>query len=261
VRHIITATLLAALAGHATAETIYDSGGFETFAEGLLDGQDGWYAGWFAMDPYQGIDPVIQDLGAANGGKAIAMRGFAGGAAFAGRTMPELFGQGYAVVTVSFDILRPSGETPPSQLAWFGCSEPEPGIGEQASYYPDDPNLPLVQETYPFGRGLPWDPNVVYPSAPTVYDRWANLTLTWDTLAGLASAWYDGAYVGSVALGPNPQLPGWEFDLGGDDARAYIDNFTIEAFVPEPQAALMLLTCAALSARRAHRRRRASPVR
>ncbi len=226
---------LGLLAGSAPADVIYDAGGFETFADGDLDGQDGWYAGWFAPDPFVGTNPFIQDFGPALGGRSVVIEGGVG-ASFFGRefatTHPE---PGFSTLQIEFDIWRFPTETPPSNLQWFGFSDPNSGFGGQVHSESPIPGAPAEAWTYPFGPG----PDDDYPRAPTIFGRWTNVTLRWDAGSGQARAWYDGAYLGSVPIN-GVTLESWDFSLSGETAHACIDNFVVSQFVPEPGGLLLL---------------------
>ncbi len=256
-RNVAALVVCLAIASVARADLIYDSAGFEGFAEGVLNGQDGWEGGWFALDPFVGVDPFIEDFGPSLGGKSLVMDGAVAGGSFAYREFPELVGAGYQEITVSFDIWRPSSDAMSSHFSWSGFTEPEPGMGRQSSIpFDPDTNTPAQYLIFPFGEDDPFVPDVVHPSAEIVFDRWANLTMTWDMDVGQATAWYDGMIVGSMSIGPDVEIGDWGFFLNGDSAHACIDNFVISASVPEPTSAVLtfIALCAPLWKRNTRRK-------
>lgn len=250
IRKLVVLSFLS-LCAPASGDVIYDSQGFEGFSVGMLDGQDGWIADWFAPGPYIGHSPEIQDFGAAFGGLGIVLQGNEVSAAFIEREFPDILGSGYQQVTVSFDIWRFSSDVPMNGMDWFWYegfwTEFEPAHGVQRHMENGESTV------YPFGEQSPLGD--LYPMAETIYDRWTNLTMTWDFSVATASAWYDGVFVGSVPISDPSSLTGWYMSLGGGPSHACIDNFIITAVVPEPSPLLLLAAGVLVQSRRRRGRR------
>ncbi len=236
------AALLALAAAPGAAEVIYDSQGFEGFAEDVLHGQDGWEA--WAVGSDGAIEPEVIYLDADdNQVVLLAVGDYEYDASHMVRVLPELIGV-YEQVTVSFDILRftPLPDTPDQQNLWWLWDSPASGGADPTPVY-----------------GLQWDiDGATYPfyqytgNRPTVSDSFANVTMTWDFTTQLAACWYDGALVGeNQAIVDISSLIGWKIWLAHDAATpgdpsddcdyAFIDNFIVTGEpVPEP-ASLTLL--------------------
>jgi hypothetical protein len=144
---------------------------------------------------------------------------------------PDILGQGYTQVTVSFDIYRQTDDWI-SNLWWWWFDAGTPTYGlqwDEANGFPGG--------TYPFG----WDGT----STPTILDRYVTLEMIWDFGDGVATGYYDGALVTTVGISGIETLTGWAIQLGHDEGEgsgpdvAWIDNFVITA-VPEPSTLALL---------------------
>ena len=231
---------------------VFDSGGFEGYGLGPIAGQFGWWGAGLAFGPgpLPGDDPQIVTL--ADGNRVLKLRVPDSQGAYSGVTVqwtppepPE-----NNPVTVEFDIRRtrdmwvsnlwwnwmmPTGDQP-GGLQW------DSGTGNSV--------------TLPFGFGG--------PGTPTVYGRFAHLSMTWDFVVGQAWATYDGVPLGPFAFSPTALPRGFEIDLLHDEATGrgpdtvYIDNFRVTT-VPEPAAGWALIL-SGLARRRARGGRAIPPA-
>lgn len=216
----------------------YDAAGFEGFALGALNGQDGWVG----ASAGGGVEPVVVDVGPVIGTKAVKLE--VPNVQGAASTMEhafvpaDLIAAGYNKLTVSYDIYRPADGTD-QNLWWWLWDAGEPTYGLQ----------------WDIGGTAPHGWNAGAGSAPTVFGRYATIVMEWDLAAAKAYSWYDGVLVDNgIPISNLNMLTGWSIVLSYDAAPtgsadyAYIDNFLAVA-VPEP-AAFALLALGALLRRR-----------
>jgi hypothetical protein len=219
------AAIKLAMSGTVVADVIYDSKGFEEFAQDFIDGetgQDGWYGFNEGLWPLVWVGPPSQ------GNKSVALRlhfvDFGQSGMY--RFTDDLIAEGYARVTVSFDVYRqPQGE-------WIGnliwkCSGNN-GTPRKGGQYNHE--MPMVSRTYPFivSYDDPW--------VDTEFERWTTVELTWDFQTGRASGYYDGNLVGTVPIEGLDAFLGYLLVMDVGEAPqdfhqewAWIDNFVITA--------------------------------
>ena len=225
--------LLVILAAPAGADVIYDAHGFNNFTVGPLDGQDGWDAGYIALDPYVGTAPRIADWGGGDLGIIIEVDEFG---SYMSRDVIDVIGAGYSQVTVTFDVWRFSSD-PPTTLGWYWDADVDEFDGWAGRQ---------DEMTQPAAPGIATD---------TIYDRFVNVHLTWDFNAMTVLALYDGLHVDTVNLAEVPdELTAFGFDMwappGG--GHACIDNLIISA-APAPAGCALLFSAAAAALRRRRR--------
>ncbi len=232
-RSIGVLSLLAA--ANAALGAGYDAFGFEQplFAPGPLAGQDGWTGGASgggiepiivdAPDPVLGEQAVRLEVGPTSGDWSWMDHAF---------VPADLIAAGYTQLTVSYDIHRLQDSDMP--LQWWLWDDGDPTWGHQQW---------IFTAPHAFSNG------------PTVFGRYANVTMTWDFVTMLAHSWYDGAIVDNgIAITNINSLTGWTIHLsnqGGSSTAGdvvWIDNFQAMA-IPEP-ASLVLLTIAGALLRR-----------
>jgi len=225
-------SILVLSAGVASAAG-YSANGFESFTLGDLNGQDGWdgsvTSGGEAPRVVAAPDPVL-------GSKAVRLYvGDAqGDASDMHRAITPIEAVSGTVVTVSYDIYRPM---------------PAAGmVAQNMWWWWDDAGTPTYGLQWDIGGTLPngWNPGA--GTAPTVYDRYANVKMVWDFTQMKAYSWYDGNIVDNgIDVSGITTLTGWaihlahESDNGTGASTAYIDNFSIGVeVVPEPASLLAL---------------------
>jgi len=232
--HVLCLALLTASMAVAAG---YDSGGFEapTFAPGALAGQDSWTGGGggggAAPMVVTAPDPVIGDQAV-----RLQVGDTQGDSSYMDHAIDPVAASSGAIVTVSYDIFRYAPES--GKLAqnmwwwWWDTGEPTYGLQwDQAG-----------------GLTLPHGWNTGAGSVPTVFGRWATLTMVWDFSQMKAYSWYDGMLVDNgIPINNITQLTGWtiylshDADTGTGAATVWIDNFRIEV-VPEPGSLVALGT-------------------
>ena len=198
---------------------IYDSGGFEAFALGNLNGQDGW----IGSAEGTGTAPQVVDASSGDpvlGSKAVRLEVTTtqGDKSHAEKAIADAVAAGYGMIYVSFDVYRASADTPLENLWWWANGN-NPIYGIQWDQGPS---------TLPNG----W--NAGAGSVPTITDRWVNVTLQYNVAEGKASSWYDGVPVdNSITLTGINEFLGWTFELAHDAGTgtggevAWIDNLVI----------------------------------
>jgi hypothetical protein len=196
----------------------YDSEGFDLYAYGLLNGQDGWAVGKAAG----GADPVIANpadpLYAANPAIQLSVPDSANAISLVSRNIPDPIAAGDTQVLVTFDVYRPS--TSSSQDLWWWWKE-----DGQATY---GMQLNSTTETSPLGAAG--------AVTPTLIDDYFNVMLVWDLTLGQAFSWYNGVLVdnGIPLNGTITSLTGWSMALahsspaGAGADTAWIDNVLID---------------------------------
>lgn len=247
-RHLLCAAALAAALALpcARAAVVVDTNGFEGFAPGVVNGQNGWAAVNAFGQPSK--DAVIAT--APGGGKAICFDNTGGATdphteSGVQITFPNLTGT-ERYVTTSFDLYRegnglynnmwwwPVGNNPWSGLQWDNAANPNPGA-----------------QILPWGFGSPG------PNAPMPANQWVNLTLEFDLQNFTESVWVNGVLLAPdvpIPIGTTPgEFAGWFFDDTNtiDPARspnavgqrAYVDNLRIVTgrFAPIPEPATLSL--------------------
>jgi hypothetical protein len=250
-RKLLLVTVLLAIPALASAQmTWYDTYGFEAgvdptaatadFTLGALNGQGDWPQAtgpWVGSSGGGGVQPMIVSPdpgGAVNQCVQLYVGDDQNDYSEMDIAINDPLAAGYRVVTVSFDIYRTNPTGPVHNLWWWWFDAGDPTYGLQWDQGPS---------TLPFG----W--NTGAGSTATVFDQWANVTMTWDFTNNTTSSWYNGVPV-DVAI-PMPgniaTLTGWSIELGHDSATgtgtdtAWIDNFTItvDHLVPEPSVWLL----------------------
>ncbi len=205
-----------------TPVVIYDSGGFETFALGDANGQDGWTG---ESDPAGGTPPQVVDASGGNpvqGTKSIRLEVPDASGAKSILTLPidDLVAAGYKLITVSFDIYRASADSPLENLWWYWFDTGSPTYGLQWD----------IGGTRPFGF------EAGAGEATTIKDRWVTIVQEWNLEENVAKSWYDGVAVDSAfPISGILTLTGWGIALQHDAGTgtgpevAWIDNFFITA--------------------------------
>lgn len=241
---VVACAALLATAGAAFGAA-YDAQGFEppTFTTGPLNNQDGWVGyvsgGGIAPAIVTAPDPVF-------GMQAVRLE------------VPDVQGAGTTMehaadltaviaaggkVTISFDVYRQLNAMSTTQNLWWWLW---------------DAGTPTYGLQWDTGNTLPYGWNPGAGSTPTIYGRYANVTMEYDFGTMTCSSWYDGVLLdNAIPINPNNDDPittitGFSINLSHDAATGtggdivWIDNFVM---VPEP-AALLLLGLGALVLRR-----------
>jgi hypothetical protein len=235
--------------------TILDTGGFESYSVGVVNGQNGWSSVNAFGQPSQ--DATIA---AAPGGHGLAMQFSDIGGANDLHTESGVqvsfadLGASYRFVRATFDFYRegdglynnlwwwPVGANPWSGLQWDNAASPSPGA-----------------QILPFGFMSPTTPSILMPQS-----QWVTIDLTFDLALGLEDAYVNGTLVGQGVNIGTGEFAGWFFDDTNtvDPSRSpngvgqvgWIDNLVITAQVPEPSSlAILGLGFMALLVRRNHR--------
>ncbi len=233
--YVLLALGLVVLSASVTSAAGYSANGFESFALGDLNGQNGWdasaTAGGAAPQVVASPDPVL-------GTKAVRLYvgDTQGDASDMHMAIDPITAAAGTVVTVSYDIYRPA---------------PADGkLAQNMWWWWDDNGTPTYGLQWDAGWTLPngWNPGA--GSAANIYDRYANVKMVWDFTQMKAYSWYDGNIVDNgIELSGITTLTGWaihlahESDTGKGESTAYIDNFSIDVqAVPEPASLLALLS-------------------
>jgi MYXO-CTERM domain-containing protein len=220
-------TVLAVLgfACTASADTLFDVGGFEGYALGNLPGQDGWVDD--TTDPAYGQVQVLVDPTGAGMGNVIELDppGTAGG--WLGAARP--FGpSALPIVTIEWDQYR----TGVTDNLWVADSVAFDG------WWAMQWDQNFQASSYFFDFGVPVSTGV-----------WQHVIYTIDTVGGTATVEIVG--VGSFSSAqPDTAIDGIVFELepsesGGADGPTYIDNLMVTQ-TPEP-ASLALLALGGLA--------------
>lgn len=232
--HFVLALSLVLFAAGAACAAGYNSGGFEpaTFGTGALAGQDGWTGAGGGG----GAAPEVVTIPALGTQSVkLAAPDVQGATSSMDHAIGKVLASSGAIVTVSYDIYRPSVAEGQSvqNMWWWWWDAGEPTYGLQWDMGPT---------TAPHG----WNPGA--GSAATVLDRFANLTMVWNFTEKKAYSWYDGVLVDNgIPITNITELTGWTINLGHDAATgsgaavAYIDNLSIDVqVIPEPGSLLAL---------------------
>ncbi len=222
----LSTLLLFSLAG---ASILYDSNGFEGFAVGDLNGQDGWTAegsaGGTAPQVVTAPFPVL-------GTKAVLLQvpDLQGSVSMISRSIPTVIPDRQTIITVSFDIYRQTSHWPlwPQNLWWYWWDAGQPTYGLQWDVAGNQPF-----QTLPHG----WNPGA--SSTLTIFGQYANIKMVWDFSTMRAYSWYNGALVDNgIPITDISTLSGWTIFLGHDAATGtswdtvLVDNFSITSGVP-----------------------------
>lgn len=224
---------LAVLCGGVASAAGYNAGGFESFAIGDLNGQDGWVGSAAGG----GVAPSVVDSPAI-GQKAVKLEvpDVQGASTQMDIAIAPIAAVSGTKVTVSYDIYRPApaGGMLAQNLWWWWFDAGEPTYG--------------LQWDQGGGTVCPhgWNPGA--GSTASVYDVFANITMVWDFTEMKAYSSYNGVAVDNgIPISNITSLTGWSINLGHDAGTgtgaslAYIDNFSIDVrVIPEPGSLLAL---------------------
>jgi hypothetical protein len=246
---LLLALITAIPASARAADMIFDSGGFEAYSHGDVNGQHGWRNDDF--DPLQPNTGVTIATAPDTHGNALSFENVSDTESSATVDFANLVGA-YTYAFVSFDVFR-DGDGANNDLWWSATGSPSTGFYGLAS----GGAAPAVLPVGYFGGA---------PSTGVTPSGWMNIRLEYDLVHGEATAFVNGLSVAqNVAVGVSPTFSGWNFtdqNLGaGPGQRVFVDNLTISAAnsapVPEP-GSLWLLASAAPLAMLVLRRRRAA---
>ncbi len=231
--YVLLALSAAVLCASVATAAGYNSGGFESFVLGDLDGQDGWTgtSGGGGVAPSVVSSPAVGRMSV-----KLEVPDVQGASSEMDIEIDPIPASSGAIVTVSYDIYRPAlAENMLAQNVWwwwFDAGEPTYGL----------------QWDQGGGTVCPhgWNPGA--GSTPSVYDVFANITMVWDFTQMKAYSSYNGVVVDNgIPITNITQLTGWSIQMGHDAATgtggaiAYIDNFSIDVqAVPEPASLLAL---------------------
>lgn len=242
-RHFIAIVSTFCLVASASAQvTIYDSGGFEGYSLGALNGQDGWGTSSFMagnMPGGSGTADIVTGAGEqtlGNQSLRLHVDDVVGDTINIDLPFADLVAAGYTEVTASMDIYRENDGWNSNLWYWGAGNNPTYGLQWDASG---------SATTLPVGFGG--------AGTATVLDGWATLSVTWNFVTGDAIGDYNGLH---TVLANDPtsynEFNGWHMHLireNADPGRGaetlWIDNLTVTA-IPEP-ATLALFGIGALA--------------
>ena len=215
---------LLSLCAAASAQTIFDSQGFEGYTLGPLDGQNGWQA--LQDTGGLGAPPMVVDASGGDhvlGTKAVRLSIPDIQGAQSGLQLPlsDLLAQGYTRITVDFDVYRESSLWA-SNLWWYWFDNGDPTYGLMWD---------VAQAAYAEVWALGFQQAAPHP--PVVFDQYRTVSQTWDFTTGQATSSYNGVSMAPFTIANIVTLTGWAIYVGHDEATGsgpetvWIDNFRI----------------------------------
>ena len=220
----LAAGLALAAGAAAQTQTIFDTQGFEGYALGALDGQQGWQA--LQDAGMMGSPPMVVDASAGNhvvGTRAVRLEipDIQGAQSGLQIPLPDLLAQGYRRVTVDYDVYRETSLWT-SNLWWYWFDPGDPTYGLMW-----DVGQGAYAEVWALGfQSAP-------PHPPVVFDAYRTVSQTWDFTTGQATASYNGVNMTPYTIASIASLTGWAIYVGHDEATGsgpevvWIDNFRI----------------------------------
>lgn len=240
-----------AVAALASADSWYDTLGFEGYNYGPINGQGvtpNVPAGWHDISsPSTNVAVVSGSPGGAGKTLRLQIPNIQGDTSAAEVVFAQDLRAIASDVTVEFSVYRQSDAW--NSNLWFFPNGTNPAYGLQW----DGGNG--VSQTLPVGFGG--------AGVPTVMDTWTTMKVVFDFTGAnpVANGYYNGIHVSTLAYNdpnaPFAQFTGWTFSLQHDEAAdhsdtetLWVDNFKISYTpIPEP-ASLVLLALGALLRRR-----------
>jgi hypothetical protein len=245
---LLLALITAIPASTQAADIIFDSGGFEAYSHGDVNGQHGWRNDDF--DPIQPNTTAAIATAPGSHGNALSFENAANTESSATVDFTNLVGA-YNYAAVSFDVFR-DGDGTNNNLWWSATGSLSTGFYGLAAGGAAPSVLPVGY----FGGA---------PSAAFTPSGWMSVLLEYDLVHGEATALVNGQIVAQdVAVGVSPTFSGWNFtdqNLGtGPGQRVFVDNLVVSAAnsapVPEPGSLWLLAAGAPLAILVSRRRRR-----